>query len=209
MVGRWPAPDLVPREEQDLTQLDLGRAAMLCRRARDASRRRSLGTSRYQGGVSDSSALAAARRIVPAPPIRARRQGATPSISVSSEKLRNVLITTISPSTRTLSREGATATVRTRSAATRTSSPSSRVPAECLAQYEVSLCRPAGSPRGYRREHEGPDHADYQDRSSQCLEALGNVIHKPGERLSRLPGSDHSEDHVRLLRSLLRMPSPS
>ena len=44
-------------------------------------------------------ALAAARRIVPAPPVIARRHGATPSISVSSEKLRNVLITTISPST--------------------------------------------------------------------------------------------------------------
>jgi enoyl-CoA hydratase/carnithine racemase len=52
-----------------------------------------------QGGVLDSSALAAARRIVPAPPTNARRHGATPSISVSSEKLRNVLITTISPST--------------------------------------------------------------------------------------------------------------
>jgi hypothetical protein len=47
----------------------------------------------------------------PASPIRARRHGATPSISVSSEKLRNVLITTIKPSTRTLSRLGATATV--------------------------------------------------------------------------------------------------
>ena len=52
-----------------------------------------------QGGVSGSRAVAAARRIVPAPPIAARRHGATPSISVSSEKLRNVLITTISPST--------------------------------------------------------------------------------------------------------------
>ena len=39
----------------------------------------------YQGGVSDSSAVAEARRIVPAPPIKARRQGATPSISVSRE----------------------------------------------------------------------------------------------------------------------------
>jgi hypothetical protein len=50
--------------------------------------------------VSGSSALAEARRIVPAPPVRARRHGATHSISVSSEKLRNVLITTISLSTR-------------------------------------------------------------------------------------------------------------
>jgi hypothetical protein len=58
-----------------------------------------------------SRAFAAARRIVPAPPVRARRHGATPSISVSSEKLRNVLITTISPSTRTLSTVGAIATV--------------------------------------------------------------------------------------------------
>jgi len=54
---------------------------------------------RRQGGVSDSGALAAARRIVLVPPTNARRHGATPSISVSSEKLRNVLITTISPST--------------------------------------------------------------------------------------------------------------
>ncbi len=52
-----------------------------------------------QGGVSGFRAVAAARRIVPAPPIVARRHGATPSISVSSEKLRKVLITTISPST--------------------------------------------------------------------------------------------------------------
>ena len=84
--------------------------------------------ARYQGGVSDFNALAEARRIVPAPLIKARRHGATPSISVSSEKLRNVLITTISPSTRTLSRVGETTTVRTRSAATSTSSPNSRVP---------------------------------------------------------------------------------
>src|SRR6266516_2699148 len=81
----------------------------------------------YHGGGLGSSALAA-RRIVPAPPIAARRHGTTPSISVSSEKLRKVLITTISPSTKTLSRVGATATVRIRSAATRTSTPSSRVP---------------------------------------------------------------------------------
>src|SRR5208283_793587 len=53
-----------------------------------------------QGGVLGSSALAVAWRIVPVPPIKApRRYGTTPSISVSSEKLRNVLITTISPST--------------------------------------------------------------------------------------------------------------
>jgi len=60
------------------------------------------------GRVLGSSALAETRRIVPTPPIAARRRGATPSILVSSEKLRNVLITTISPSTRTLSRVGAT-----------------------------------------------------------------------------------------------------
>ena len=54
---------------------------------------------RCQGGVSGSRAVAEAWRIVPAPPISARRHGATPSISVSSEKLRNVLIATISPST--------------------------------------------------------------------------------------------------------------
>jgi hypothetical protein len=36
----------------------------------------------------------------------ARRHGGTPSISVSNEKLRKVLITTINPSTRTFSRGG-------------------------------------------------------------------------------------------------------
>ena len=41
-----------------------------------------------------------------------RHHGAMPSISVSSEKLRNVLITTISPSCRTLLRVGATAMVQ-------------------------------------------------------------------------------------------------
>jgi DNA-binding NarL/FixJ family response regulator len=60
--------------------------------------------------------------------LRPRRHGRVPSISVSSEKLRNVLITTISPRTRTFSTVGATATVRTRSAATSTSSPSSSAP---------------------------------------------------------------------------------
>ena len=89
-------------------------------------------------------ALAEARRIVPAPPIRARRHGATPSISVSSEKLRNVLITTISPSTRTLSRVGETATVRTRSAATRTSSPRQR--------RKLETVRITNSPAALRRE---------------------------------------------------------
>ena len=57
---------------------------------------------------------------------------------------------------------------------------------------------------GHRREHERPDHADHQDRGSQCLETLGNVIHQPGERLSRRLGSNRSEDHV----PLPRIPSP-
>ena len=50
---------------------------------------------------------------------RQRRQGATPSISISSEKLRKVRIRTMSPSTITFSIVGSTATVRMRSAATR------------------------------------------------------------------------------------------
>lgn len=37
--------------------------------------------------------------MVLAPLVSARRQGRTPSISISSEKLRNVLISTISPRT--------------------------------------------------------------------------------------------------------------
>ncbi len=57
---------------------------------------------------------------------------------------------------------------------------------------------------GHRREHERPDHADHQDRGSQCLETLGNVIHQPGELLGRRLGSNRREDHV----SLPRMPSP-
>jgi len=44
------------------------------------------------------------------PLTKARRHGATPSISISSEKLRNVLIRTIRPKMTTLSRVGATAT---------------------------------------------------------------------------------------------------
>jgi hypothetical protein len=51
-----------------------------------------------------------------------------PLISISSEKLRKVLISTISPRDSTLSSVGATATVRTRSAATKISRPSSKVP---------------------------------------------------------------------------------
>ena len=44
---------------------------------------------------------------------------------------------------------------------------------------QVGLCRPAGSPHGHRGEHERPDHADDQDRGSQHLETLGNVIDQP------------------------------
>jgi Domain of unknown function (DUF1918) len=54
----------------------------------------------------------------------ARRQGQRPSISTSSEKLRNVLIATISPKTATFSSEGWTATVLMMSAATKNSRPS-------------------------------------------------------------------------------------
>jgi hypothetical protein len=70
----------------------------------------------------------------------ARRHGATPSISVSNEKLRNVLITTISPSTRTLSSVGATATVRTKVGGDQDLQPEQQGAAEGLAQHEVSLC---------------------------------------------------------------------
>ena len=70
----------------------------------------------------------AARRTRPAPLVAARRHGATPSISVSREKLRTVLISTMPPRTATLSSVVSTATVRTRSAATRTSSPSRMTP---------------------------------------------------------------------------------
>jgi hypothetical protein len=63
-----------------------------------------------------------------APLVRPRRHGSFPSISTCSEKLRNVLIKTINPSTATFRVVGATATVRTRSAATRISSPSSSTP---------------------------------------------------------------------------------
>ena len=52
-----------------------------------------------------------ARPSWPAPVVIARRQGRTPSISVSSEKLRKVLISTISPSTSTFVTEGSTAIV--------------------------------------------------------------------------------------------------
>jgi hypothetical protein len=55
---------------------------------------------------------------------RARRHGQRPSISTSSEKLRNVLISTISPKTATFWSEGWTATVLMMSAATRNSRPS-------------------------------------------------------------------------------------
>jgi hypothetical protein len=63
------------------------------------------------------------------PPLtNARRHGGTPSISIWSEKLRNVRISTISPRIATFSTVGSTATVRTRSAATRISRPSNNTP---------------------------------------------------------------------------------
>ena len=77
-------------------------------------------------------------------------------------------------------------------------------PTECLAQYQVSLGRPARPPHGHHRQHERPDHANDQDRSPQRLETLGNVIHRRSERLSRRPGGNRGEDHV----PLPRMPSP-
>jgi hypothetical protein len=54
----------------------------------------------------------------------ARRHGQRPSISTSSEKLRNVLISTIDPKMATFSSEGCTTTVLMMSAATKNSRPS-------------------------------------------------------------------------------------
>ena len=161
---------------------------------------RGAAAARYQGGVSDSSAVAEARRSVPAPPVKARRHGATPSISVSSEKLRNVLITTISPSDEDIidgrrDRHGANQV-----GGDQDFQPEQQGPAECLAQDQVSLRRPPGAPRGHRREYERPDHADYQDRGSQCFKTLGNVIHQRSERLGRRLGGSRGEDHVPLPR---------
>src|SRR5664279_4603200 len=64
----------------------------------------------------------------PAPLAAARRHGGTPSISISSEKLRKVRISTIRPRTLTFSSVGATATVLIRSAATRISRPRRSTP---------------------------------------------------------------------------------
>ena len=66
-----------------------------------------------------STGLSTARHVSRGP----RRHGTTPSISISSEKLRKVRMSTIRPSTRTFCMVGSTATVRMRSAATRTSRP--------------------------------------------------------------------------------------
>ena len=80
------------------------------------------------GGVPGSSAVRVACMTASAPLASARRQGQTPSISISREKLRNVRISTISPRTRTLSSVGETAMVLIKSAATRIYRESSSVP---------------------------------------------------------------------------------
>src|SRR5215471_13115004 len=72
--------------------------------------------------------LADAWRIVLAPVAEPRRHGGVPLTSMSIEKLRKVLIRTMSPRVSTLFRVGATAIVLTRSAATRISKPRSKVP---------------------------------------------------------------------------------
>src|SRR5262249_1598000 len=88
-------------------------------------------------------AFLVAFRPASAPLAGARRQGRTPPISISNEKLRNVLITTIIPSTRTFSSVGATATVLIRSAATRISSPRSRAaPNACRSAVYARCCEP-------------------------------------------------------------------
>ena len=76
--------------------------------------------------------------------------------------------------------------------------PEQQGPAEGLAQHQVSRGRPPGPPRGCRREHEGPDHADDQDGGAQGLEPLGHVIHHRVERPSRRLGRGRSEDHTHL-----------
>ena len=76
-----------------------------------------------------------------------RRQGATPSISMSSEKLRNVRTRTISPSVAAFSRVWSMATVRMMSAMIRISSPSRIVRPGCGA----GPCRrPADRPHDTR-----------------------------------------------------------
>ena len=140
--------------------------------------------------------LAEAWRIPPTPLICARFHGTTPSISVSSEKLRTVLIRTISPRTRTLLRVGATATVRTRFGRHEDFQPEQQCPADSRAQRQIALGRLAGPPPRHHRQHERPHDADYQDRCTQSLEALGDVIHHLGERLGRRLGRRCCEDHL-------------
>jgi hypothetical protein len=71
----------------------------------------------------------------------ARRHGQRPSISTSNEKLRNVLISTISPKTATFSSDGCTATVLMMSAATRNSRPQQNAPPEYGSDDPLALVR--------------------------------------------------------------------
>jgi hypothetical protein len=96
--------------------------------SRDRTRRPAAQPAGSAFGGSDRLSPSRARAIVPAPLGGARRQGGIPLISISSEKLRKVLISTISPRVRAFSSVGSMATVRTRSAATKISRPSSKVP---------------------------------------------------------------------------------
>ncbi len=82
-------------------------------------------------------------RMPPTPLNRARRHGATPSISVSREKLSTVLISTIRPRTRTLSRvrgdgDGADQVGRHEDL-----QPEQQCPAEGRAQHHIAGGRPA------------------------------------------------------------------
>jgi len=125
-----------------------------------------------------------ARRMVRAPLAVARRHGGKPSISVSSEKLRNVLISTISPRTRTLSSAGATATVLIRSAATRTSSRAARYRRRPAAAWRS--CGP--------RSRSGAAHAVRMRRPAHaCAQAAAQGRHA---RSGSAPGSTIGEgDH--------------
>ena len=78
--------------------------------------KRELSGGEVNGNVQEPS--------TPAPPARQRFHGHMPSTSTSSEKLRTIRMTMMSPRTATLSRVGSTMIVRTMSPMMSTSSPS-------------------------------------------------------------------------------------
>ena len=128
----------------------------------------------FRSVVAD--AAAEALRLVPAPLVVARRQSSTPSISVSSEKLRNVLISTSRPRTSTLSKVGAAVTVLTRSAATKISTLSSSALPKALLQCLVASDQVTGSPPRRRPEPYRPNNADYEYQHAQRLELESEMV---------------------------------